>query len=421
MLPQRWAHQSYFAYMCCQEYVCVCLLCVHALVPSCVPDAKQTTKWGWQSAFTGIAQWSTYWFMYQDEINLAFACFNNIEPGGKWITVTMMWLLHLCSGILRRPLILIRQLRHLHLTDKQVVDLLFCLGIKSDTYSRADKMNEQQHCWCFGGLQGLLLWDSCSAVTTQLILVITTAIIQVGLIQKSSLINSLYQRNSSENNMRTAWISDETHKRTGSCHAFIWLADAELARATRVKQHPWSSTGSDKSGFQHSCDFWVELLMGIFLEEKIKKRTVKPVQHSLMLSDFDLGCCTEAAWRITKNLSSPRIIRSSVAQRRAADLAVQLSLRELYQHTMQAANQLIYQPLAQKEFLAPCSHRGLVSGGQRREKCHGQFNKWEPIKWDIERDCSTQFCYCCYKKSSYFTFSCTLCLPAFDWLYSYLL
>lgn len=87
-------------------------------------------------------------------------CLNNIEPVGTWIKQWIWsdsWLsifLFFCHSfppILHRPLSLTRQQRHLYLTDKQDIDFFFfccCLGIKSNTLSRADK-NEQTRCWCF--------------------------------------------------------------------------------------------------------------------------------------------------------------------------------------------------------------------------------------------------------------------------------
>lgn len=88
--------------------------------------------------------------------------------------------------------------------------------------------------------------------------------------------------------------------------------------------------------------------------------------YSLMLSDFDTDRAAAEyrplRWgmRAEKNVSCfQNILFIGISE--SGNKFCSAALGELYQHTTQAANQPIYQPLALKAFLTPCAHQGLAS------------------------------------------------------------
>lgn len=93
----------------------------------------------------------------------------------------------------------------------------------------------------------------------------------------------------------TVWITDETHKCSGSCRArlLFWLVDDALECAIRAKRHPWCYT-SARAAIQHSCNFLTGVVGVNFSGWRgNEKSMVKPFNrlHFLMLSGFDPGCC----------------------------------------------------------------------------------------------------------------------------------
>lgn len=99
-----------------------------------------------------------------------------------------------------------------------------------------------------------------------------------------------------------------------------------------------------------------------------------------------------------ENVSCFQNIRSSVSQS-TGDKYSSAAIRRLYQQRpREMLNQPIYQPVALKAFSSHpvpirVSDPKCFPGGQRGEKCHGQFdfNKWESMEWDQVWDCCHNF------------------------------
>lgn len=133
------------------------------------------------------------------------------------------------------------------------------------------------------------------------------------------------------------------------------------------------SIGPEKSaraGIFNMAQLWFcfELFMWTFLGEKMGKEQLSwfNTVYSLMLSDFDTDRAAAEyrplRWgmRAEKNVSCfQNILFIGISD--TGNKFCSAALGELYQHTTQAANQPIYQPLALKAFLTPCAHQGLAS------------------------------------------------------------
>lgn len=194
------------------------------------------------------------------------------------------------------------------------------------------------------------------------------------------------------------WITDETHKCSGSCRArlLFWLADDALECAIRAKRHPWCYSGSahqPEQQFSTAVISRLELLAWTSPGWRGERRKARLSRSTV---------CTSWCYLVLiLAVAEERPLRWGIRGRKMSAAPETLVGRYLRigQHIwlcgtrgalsahQATANQPIDQPLVGEAFLKLCSHQGRVSGAQKGEKCHGQLdsNCWNTTQWYTQR------------------------------------